>query len=109
MTLAQETNTILLDEPTTFLDLAHQLEVLDLVHNLNQQGKTIILVLHDLNHAAHCADHIVALHNGAVVAQGSPHEVIVADVVQRVFGVESYIMHNPVTGQPMCLPVRLAG
>ncbi len=109
MTLAQETNTILLDEPTTFLDLAHQLEVLDLVHNLNQQGKTIILVLHDLNHAARCADHIVALHNGAVVAQGTPHEVIVADVVQRVFGVESHIMHNPVTGQPMCLPVRLAG
>lgn len=109
MTLAQETNTILLDEPTTFLDLAHQLEVLDLVNNLNQQGKTIILVLHDLNHAARCAQHIVALHNGAVVAQGTPHEVIVEDVVERVFGVHSHITRNPLTGQPMCWPVKLAG
>lgn len=108
MTLAQETNTILLDEPTTFLDLAHQMEVLDLVQRLNQQGKTIILVLHDLNHAARCAQHIVALHHGQVIAEGEPQDVIVEDVVRRVFGVESQIVLNPVTGQPMCLPVRLA-
>lgn len=109
MTLAQETNTILLDEPTTFLDLAHQIEVLDLVQHLNQQGKTIVLVLHDLNHAARCADHIVALHKGELIAQGAPQAVIVEDVVRRVFGVESRIIENPVTGQPMCLPVKLAG
>lgn len=108
MTLAQETNTILLDEPTTFLDLAHQMEVLDLVQHLNQQGKTIILVLHDLNHAARCAQHIVALHRGQVIAEGEPQEVIVEDVVRRVFGVESQIVRNPINGQPMCLPVRLA-
>lgn len=106
MALAQETDILLLDEPTTYLDLAHQLEVLELLVKLNQEGKTIIMVLHDLNHAAHYADHLVVLADGRVIAQGTSYEVITEQIVRDVFGVESQVMVHPATGKPLCLPLR---
>jgi iron complex transport system ATP-binding protein len=106
MALAQETNILLLDEPTTYLDLAHQLEVLDLLRQLNKEGKTIVMVLHDLNHAASYADHLIALADGNIVAQGTPQEVITEKIVLDVFHVESRIIIHPITGLPLCLPLR---
>lgn len=106
MALAQETNILLLDEPTTYLDLAHQLEVLELLVKLNKEGKTIIMVLHDLNHAAHYANHLVALNNGKIVAQGKPDEVITEEIVGEVFNVENQIIKHPITGLPLCLPIK---
>jgi iron complex transport system ATP-binding protein len=106
MALAQETDILLLDEPTTYLDLAHQLEVLELLVKLNQEGKTIIMVLHDLNHAAHYADHLIVLADGRMIAQGTSHEVITEEIIRNVFGVESQVMPHPGTGKPLCLPLR---
>lgn len=106
MALAQETDILLLDEPTTYLDLAHQLEVLELLEKLNQEGKTIIMVLHDLNHAAYYASHLVALSEGKIFAQGTAQEVITKSIVRHVFGVESQIIPHPATGAPLCLPIR---
>jgi len=106
MTLAQQTEILLLDEPTTYLDLAHQLEVLELLVKLNAEGKTIIMVLHDLNHAAHYANHLVALSAGKIVAQGTPEEVITEAIVRNVFNVESQIIKHPLTGMPLCLPLK---
>jgi iron complex transport system ATP-binding protein len=105
MTLAQETAILMLDEPTTFLDLAYQVEVLDLLHDLNQHGRTIIMVLHDLNQAGRYADQIVALREGAVVAQGTPQEVITAANVETVFGLAAQVIADPVTGTPMVVPI----
>ncbi|MCS6995074.1 MAG: ABC transporter ATP-binding protein [Anaerolineales bacterium] len=106
MSLAQETDILLLDEPTTYLDLAHQLEVLELLVQLNRKGKTIIMVLHDLNHAAHYADHLIVLSDGRVVAQGMAGQVITQEIIRKTFGVESLVMPHPVTGKPLCLPLR---
>jgi iron complex transport system ATP-binding protein len=106
MTLAQQTDILLLDEPTTYLDLAHQLEVLELLVKLNAEGKTIIMVLHDLNHAAHYASHLVALSAGKIVARGTADEVITEENVLNVFKVESKIVPHPITGLPLCLPLR---
>lgn len=106
MALAQDTPILLLDEPTTFLDLAHQIEVLDLLYELNQtQGRTIVMVLHDLNQACRYADHLVALHQGQVVAQGAPPAVMTATLVREVFGLESCIISDPVSGMPLCIPL----
>ncbi len=105
MALAQETEILLLDEPTTFLDLAYQLEVLDLLHELNQGGRTIVMVLHDLNQACRYADHLVALRDGTIVAQGPPHAVMTAALVQQVFGMACRILEDPVAGTPLCVPI----
>lgn len=106
MTLAQNTEILLLDEPTTFLDLAHQIEILDLLSDLNQtQRRTIVLVLHDLNQACRYADHLVVLRQGKLCAQGVPAEVVTEAMVWEVFGVDSRIVPDPVTGTPMCVPV----
>ena len=106
MTLAQETRTLLLDEPTTYLDLAHQIEVLELLAQLNTiEGRTVIMVLHDLNHAARYAHHLVALCNGQVIAQGRPEAVITEKVIRQVFDVESLVIPHPVLGTPLCLPL----
>lgn len=106
MALAQDTPILLLDEPTTFLDLAHQIEVLDLLYDLNQsQGRTIIMVLHDLNQACRYADYLVALREGKVLAQGEPAAVMTEAMVQEVFGLECRIVPDPVAGTPMCIPV----
>jgi iron complex transport system ATP-binding protein len=106
MTLAQDTNILLLDEPTTFLDLAHQMEVLDLLHELNRkEGRTIVMVLHDLNQACRYADYLVAMQQGQIYAQGSPSEVMTPKTVRDVFEVESQIIRDPVAGTPMCVPI----
>ncbi|MGI0484057.1 ABC transporter ATP-binding protein [Pantanalinema rosaneae CENA516] len=106
MTLAQNTQILLLDEPTTFLDLAHQIEVLDLLYDLNQQqGRTIVMVLHDLNHACRYADYLVAIHRGQVFAAGEPRSVITEDTVQAVFNLQCQIYPDPISGTPMCIPI----
>ncbi|NEC13091.1 ABC transporter ATP-binding protein [Streptomyces sp. SID8014] len=105
MALAQETELLLLDEPTTYLDLAHQVEVLDLVRRLNrEQGRTVVLVLHDLNQAARYADHLVALREGRVVAEGTPADVVTAGLVRDIFGLECVVVPDPVTGSPLVVP-----
>ncbi|MEU0526734.1 ABC transporter ATP-binding protein [Streptomyces niveus] len=105
MALAQETDLLLLDEPTTFLDIAHQVEVLDLVRRLNhEQGRTVVIVLHDLNQAARYADHLVAMKEGRIVAEGAPGEVVTAELVREVFGLESVVVPDPVTGSPLVVP-----
>lgn len=106
MALAQETDILLLDEPTTFLDIAHQIEVLDLLIDLNRRrGTTIAMVLHDLNLAARYADHLVAIRQGRVHAAGTPEEVLTEDMVEQVFGVPCRVMTDPTSGQPMMLPI----
>lgn len=108
MTLAQETELLLLDEPTTYLDMAHQLEVLHLLERLNRdEGRTVVMVVHDLNHATRYAQHIVAVRAGAVVAAGAPSEVITPDLLRRVFGIEADIVCDTRTGVPLCLPYGL--
>jgi iron complex transport system ATP-binding protein len=109
MTLAQNTKVILLDEPTTFLDIAHQIEVLNLLKQLNRnEGRTIVMVLHDLNLAARYADHVIAVADGKVVASGAPHEVITVEIVRSVFNVEADIVTDPRTGVPLCIPHAVA-
>lgn len=105
MTLAQNTEILLLDEPTTFLDLAHQVEVLDLLAVLNEEGKTIVMVLHDLNQAARYAHQLVALHKGHLYANGAPTEVLTEKMVRQVFGVECCIVPHPVTNAPLVVPL----
>ena len=106
MALAQETEVLLLDEPTTYLDLAHQVEVLDVVSELNaRRGITVAIVLHDLNLAARYADHLIAMKSGVIVAQGAPATVLTAELVQDVFGLESVVVPDPVVGTPMVVPI----
>lgn len=105
MALAQETPLLLLDEPTTYLDLAHQVEVLDLVAGLTaQRGTTVVMVLHDLNQACRYGDHMVAMVNGAVVASGAPGALVDAAFVREVFGLECVVIDDPVTGSPLVVP-----
>ncbi|MFY1691719.1 ABC transporter ATP-binding protein [Plantactinospora sp. WMMB782] len=105
MTLAQDTEALLLDEPTTFLDLAHQVEVLDLLHRLRaERGRTVVAVLHDLNQAARYADHLIAMRDGAVVAAGPPRQMLTADLVRDVFGLDCVVVPCPVTGAPLVVP-----
>jgi iron complex transport system ATP-binding protein len=105
MALAQDTPTLLLDEPTTYLDLAHQIEVLDLIADLNHAGdRTVVMVLHDLNHAGRYADHIVAMKSGAVVAEGPPSDVITTDLVADVFGLRCEVIADPLSGTPLVVP-----
>jgi ABC-type cobalamin/Fe3+-siderophores transport system ATPase subunit len=106
LVLAQGTDLILLDEPTTFLDLAYQLEVLELLRRLNHdQGKTIVMVLHDINMAAEYAHKLFALRDGRIVAQGTPKEILTAELIRDVFQIDSHILDHPTTGQPLCIPV----
>jgi iron complex transport system ATP-binding protein len=105
MVLAQQTPLILLDEPTTFLDIAHQIELLDLFADLNaEQGCTIVAVLHDLNHACRFADQIIAMKAGAIVAQGNPADVITATLVEEVYGLRCQVIDDPETGTPLVIP-----
>lgn len=108
MALAQDTSILLLDEPTTFLDMAHQLEVLQLLQRLNaREGRTIIMVVHDLNHASRFAQHLVAIAEGKVVAEGSPREVMTPEMLRRVFAIDADVIADPRTGNPMCIPYGL--
>ncbi|MEO0561332.1 MAG: ABC transporter ATP-binding protein [Chloroflexota bacterium] len=109
MALAQQTDVLLLDEPTTYLDMAYQVDVLDLLEDLNQDGRTIVMVLHDLNQAARYADHIVALCEGRIITQGAPRSVMTSETIQQVFGLQTQIIDDPVTGTPMCVPLGRRG
>ncbi len=109
MTLAQDSDLILLDEPTTFLDLAYQIEVLDLLHDLNiQRSRTIVMVLHDLNHACRYADFLIAVRGGEIAAQGVPGEVVTQDMVRAVFGIDCCVIPDPVTATPLVVPIGKA-
>ncbi|GLR12182.1 iron ABC transporter ATP-binding protein [Chitinimonas prasina] len=105
MALAQETPLLLLDEPTTYLDIAHQIELLELFRHLNRHnGRTLIAVLHDLNHACRYATHLIAMREGRIVAEGAPGKVVTADMVQQVFGLPCLVMADPVSHTPMVIP-----
>jgi iron complex transport system ATP-binding protein len=107
MALAQDTPAILLDEPTTFLDLAHQLEVLELLRKLHSEAeRTIVMVLHDVNQAARFSDRMVALSHGKIVASGAPEEVLTTELMRRVFAIETEITRCAATNSPVCIPLR---
>jgi iron complex transport system ATP-binding protein len=108
MALAQNTRFLFLDEPTTFLDMAHQLEVLQLLQRLNkEERRTIVMVVHDLNHATRYADHMIAIKQGSVVSEGPAAEVTTEHVLSEVFGIRADIIMDPRTGVPLCLPYAL--
>ncbi|WP_229377156.1 ABC transporter ATP-binding protein [Streptomyces spirodelae] len=105
MALAQQTPLLLLDEPTTYLDIAHQIEILDLCARLHEEeGRTLVAVLHDLNHAARYATHLIAMREGRIVAQGEPGEVVTAELVEEVFGMPCRVIDDPETGTPLVVP-----
>ncbi|MFC8039667.1 ABC transporter ATP-binding protein [Paenarthrobacter sp. NPDC057355] len=105
MVLAQQTPLLLLDEPTTFLDIAHQIELLDLFRRLNGGGNTLVAVLHDLNHACRYATHLIAMKDGAVVAEGRPADVVTAELVEHVFGLPCMVIDDPVSHTPLVIPL----
>ncbi|MFF5565701.1 ABC transporter ATP-binding protein [Streptomyces sp. NPDC012623] len=106
MALSQRTDILLLDEPTTFLDISHQLDVLDLLTDLNREfGSTIAVVLHDLNLACRYADHLIAMKDGRIVAEGAPAEIVTASLVTEVFGMRCSVAEDPASGTPMIVPM----
>ena len=106
MALAQKPDILLLDEPTTFLDVTHQIEVLDLLHELNhEQGTTVVMVLHDLNLAARYADRLVVMRQGKIIAEGPPAQVLTEAVVLEAFGLTARVIPDPVCGSPMVVPI----
>ncbi|MGW1886405.1 ABC transporter ATP-binding protein [Streptomyces sp. NPDC001970] len=106
MALAQQTPLLLLDEPTTFLDIQHQLEILELCAELHEtQGRTLVAVLHDLNQAARYATHLIAMRGGKIAAEGAPGDVVTAELVEQVFGVRSQVIDDPETGTPLVVPL----
>ncbi|MBD0021309.1 ATP-binding cassette domain-containing protein [Gordonia pseudamarae] len=106
MLLAQQTELMLLDEPTTYLDIAYQVDLLELCSELNRNsGRTLVAVLHDLNHAFRYADHIIAMRSGNIVAQGNPSEIVSAEMVREVFGLPCRIIDDPETGTPLVIPL----
>ena len=108
MALAQETDIIFLDEPTTYLDMAHQLEVLELLKDLNEkQNRTIIMVLHDLNHASRFSHNMIALKDGVLVKEGLSEEVMKKEILKEVFNIDAEIVEDPRTGKPLCMTYDL--
>ncbi|MEV6061762.1 ABC transporter ATP-binding protein [Nocardia asteroides] len=106
MVLAQDTPIVLLDEPTTYLDIAYQIQLLDLCRSLNREsGRTVVAVLHDLNHAFRYADHLIAMRDGRIVASGAPGEIVTAELVQEVFSLRCRIVDDPETGTPLVIPL----
>lgn len=105
MALAQETEILLLDEPTTFLDIAHQIELMELFTDLHRSGRTLVAVLHDLNQAARYGTHLIAMKDGAVIAEGPPAEVVNAELVEHVFGLACWVLPDPVSGTPSVVPL----
>ncbi|WP_168713620.1 ABC transporter ATP-binding protein [Streptomyces sp. A0642] len=108
MTLAQGTDLLLLDEPTTYLDLAHAIDVLDLVDDLHESGRTVVMVLHDLNLATRYSDHLIVMRDGAVLAQGHPREVITAALLHEAFGLRALVIDDPVGDRPLIVPIGRA-
>lgn len=106
MALAQETEILMLDEPTTYLDVAHQIDVLDLLVNLNQQeGRTIVAVLHDLNLSCRYAEHLIAMRAGEVIAKGRPEHIVTEELVHAVYGLRVKVIEDPVSRTPMVVPI----
>ncbi|MFG3250467.1 ABC transporter ATP-binding protein [Streptomyces sp. NPDC048187] len=105
MTLAQGTDLLLLDEPTTYLDLAHAIDVLDLVDDLHESGRTVVMVLHDLNLATRYSDHLVVMRDGAILAQGHPRDVVTADLLHEAFGLRAKVIDDPVGDRPLVVPI----
>ena len=105
MLLAQQTPVMLLDEPTTFLDIAHQYDLMELLRGLHEEGKTVIAVLHDLNQAARYADHLIVMKDGEVVTTGAPGEVVTAELIHEVFGLRALVVPDPVTATPAVVPL----
>ncbi|MFD8584221.1 ABC transporter ATP-binding protein [Streptomyces californicus] len=108
MTLAQGTDLLLLDEPTTYLDLAHAIDVLDLVDDLHESGRTVVMVLHDLNLATRYSDHLVVMRAGAVLAQGHPRDVITTELLHEAFGLRARVVEDPVGDRPLIVPIGRA-
>lgn len=104
MVLAQQTPILLLDEPTTYLDIAHQIDLMELLSDLNAAGRTVVAVLHDLNQACRYASHLIAMRDGAIIAEGRPDQIVSEALIQQVFGLQSLIVPDPVTGRPMIVP-----
>ncbi|BCL24382.1 iron-enterobactin transporter ATP-binding protein [Streptomyces tuirus] len=105
MTLAQGTDLLLLDEPTTYLDLAHAVDVLDLVDDLHESGCTVVMVLHDLNLATRYSDNLVVMREGSVLAQGHPRDVITAELLEEAFGLKARVIDDPVGDRPLIVPI----
>lgn len=106
LVLAQQPQVMLLDEPTTYLDISHQLEVLELYRRLNQQGqRTLVMVLHDLNLAARYADYIVAMKDGEILGEGKPDQLMTPELLKTVFGIEAMVIEDPVSGTPLVVPI----
>jgi len=105
MVLAQQTPILLLDEPTTFLDIAHQVEVLDLTRRLQRQGRTVVLVLHELHLAFRYASHLIVMRDGVIVARGRPEDVVTAELIRQVYDLPCRVVPDPVTGRPLVLPL----
>ncbi|MFJ3088668.1 ABC transporter ATP-binding protein [Streptomyces sp. NPDC086838] len=105
MTLAQGTDLLLLDEPTTYLDLAHAIDVLDLVDDLHESGCTVVMVLHDLNLATRYSDNLVVMREGAILAQGHPRDVITAELLDEAFGLRAEVIEDPVGDRPLIVPI----
>ncbi len=109
MAIAQDTELLFLDEPTSFLDVAHQLDVLTLVRHLNSAyGKTIVMVIHEVNEAARFADHLLAMKQGQLLYEGAPDEVFTEAMLADVFGIGAELLRDPRTGRPHCIPYRRA-
>lgn len=105
MALAQQTPYLLLDEPTTYLDIAHQIELLNLFRKLNrEENRTVVAVLHDLNHSCRYADHLIVMKSGAIIAQGSPKEIISEALIHHVYGLHSIIIDDPLSHTPLIIP-----
>ncbi|MGK3143124.1 ATP-binding cassette domain-containing protein [Pantoea sp. C2G6] len=109
MVLAQQTPLLLLDEPTTWLDIAHQIELLELMQDLNQQhGHTLVVVLHDLNQACRYASHLIAMRDGKIIAEGKPAEIVTPELISTLYGLRCMIINDPVAGTPMIVPLGRA-
>jgi len=106
MVLAQDTEYILLDEPTTYLDLSHQIELLEMMQKMNRNGKTIVVVLHDLNQACRYCDHLVVMKKGQLIAQGEPFKIFDTQLLKNVFDLDAIIINDPVANKPMCIPLQ---
>lgn len=106
MALAQQTDILFLDEPTTYLDITYQVEILDMLTDLNKKyGTTIVMVLHDINLSARYADHIFALHKGKLVAEGAPAEIITSSLIKDIFGLDCMVMQDPISDSPSVIPI----
>lgn len=105
LVLAQQTTLLLLDEPTTYLDLTHSVEIMDLADDLRREGTTIVMVLHDLNLAVRYADHLVMMRDGRIVAQGRPADIVTAEQLREVFDLEAVVIDDPVSHTPLIVPI----